>query len=143
MSAQAPTPALLPDEDHILAYVHQERLKLYSKLTSTAVGADGDVNDPKLATTILKDMSSDALGRKRIKVDEKIVDSGAAAAQILAHVLRGAAQHKPWVATQPTEREAPVLGSEVPRPLLVAGELDAVGGTQETYETFTARNSPK
>lgn len=130
---------VLVDEDDILAYTHQQRLHMLSKVIVNGALPE-DPAAQKVAVSLLKDMDAAALGRKRIKVEEKIADNQEAAAAVIAKVLGASASAKPYQlnATDVIARPAPELGAEVPPPRLVEGET-AVASTQDSFESFTAR----
>lgn len=130
----------LPDEDDVLAYTHQQRLHMLGQVLAQGKLPE-DPSMAKVAVSLLKDMDAAALGRKRIKVDEKIADTQEQAAGVIAKVLGAAALHKPYRiadAKDITPRPAPTLGSEIPPPRLVEGEMDEVT-SHESYESFVAR----
>lgn len=130
---------VLPIEDEVLAFTHQQRLLMFRDVIKEGKVPE-DPSMAKVAVSLLKDMDAAALGRKRIKVDEKIADTQSAAAGIIAHVLGAAAKAKPYRldATDVISRPAPELGAEVPPPRLVEGET-AVVSSQDCYESFMAR----
>jgi fructose-specific component phosphotransferase system IIB-like protein len=142
MSTEQKSPEL-ESEDSILAETHVHRKKIFQKITTAENGEFRLPEDPamvKAAISVLKDMDTAALGRKRIKVEEKAADLQGAASGIIAQVLQAAAAQKGLYRTdQPVAREVPALGSEVPTPPMVEGETAVVGGASETYETFLAR----
>lgn len=130
----------LPNEDEVLAFTHQQRLSMLGKVLKDGAVPE-DPSMAKVAVSLLKDMDAMALGRKRIKADEKIADSQEAAAGLISRVLTAAAATRPYQLRNPSDviaRPAPQLGSEVPPPLLVEGET-AVVSAPETYESFVAR----
>lgn len=138
MTSQVEVIPRLVDEDQILAEVHAYRKDIVRQLMP-----QGRLpSDPAEAGNVLKvldSMSKDALGRKRIKVEEKATDKMANASALIAEVLGAAAGKKPYVEANPVAREVPTLGSEVPAPPMVEGETAVVGGASESYETFVAR----
>ena len=61
----------LPEENSILALTHQIRLDVLQSMFGTDSKLPEDPGDRKTIVSILKDMDAQALGRMRIKVDEK------------------------------------------------------------------------
>jgi hypothetical protein len=142
MTTELPAKPVLEDEDSVLAFTHAERKKILKKMTTGEDGSFTLPEDPaekKAVISVLKDMDAAALGRKRIKVDERVADQTAGAAALIARVLGAASAAHPYRSQTPIAREAPVLGSEVPLPPMVEGEMAVVGGASETYDAFVAR----
>lgn len=137
MNDQVKAPAL-PNEDEVLAFTHEKRIEVLKMLMASGKLPE-DPAEKKLVVTLLKDMDGAALGRKRIKVDEKVASSQTEAAGLIARVLQAAARANPYHVIDAPSREVPVLGSEVPPPRVVEGEMAVVGGASESYETFVAR----
>ena len=107
----------------------------------TQHGIPGEAEDKKLLLQVLKDMDSQAINRKRIKVDEKSNANHEAAAAIIARVLnasRGNQQH----VIDGTYREIPILPTSIPEPILVTGETDTVI-IQRSYEEFVSGFGPE
>lgn len=137
-------PPVLVDEDIILAQTHRHRERIVQVMTTAQDGTFRLPEDPaekKIVVSVLKDMDAAALGRKRIKVEEKANDQLAGSSALIAKLLEQSAHrlagHK---VPAGASREAPVLGSEIPPPRLVEGETAAVGAS-ESYESFVARTS--
>lgn len=128
-------------DDLALNLTQQVRHQIIATMTHKGV----PVSDPEAMTILLKTMDGMdkvALGKKRIKVDEGTANAGqAAAAAIIARVLQAAsnASNKPYTSTVPVNREIPTLSLDVPRPMLVSGEID-IAPTQMTYDVFMAEN---
>jgi hypothetical protein len=124
-------------DDQILDYVHSQRKRIIEAVLPT-VGAV--TNDPKIlgiALQTLDGMSRDALGKKRLKVEEQGAATQEAAAALIATILRKASDVKPYEAETPQQRSAPVeLPSHFPPPVLVAGETATVA-PQGDYDSFT------
>ena len=133
--AEKPT---LEAEDDILAFTHQARKNIVGHLTKK--GVPDDVEQQRILLSTLKDMDQSALGRKKIKVEEKQNDNQAAAASLISELLLAATNRRTHNVIDVTpNREIPVLGSDVPPPVLVDGETSDVGSCQETFDSFTQR----
>lgn len=112
--------ATVMNDDEVLDFTQVHRRKLVEKLTETTPLPA----DPKEQATLLKaldGLDKAALGKKRIQVEEKGADAQAEAAKIMAHVLSGTAFNRKSD-TPNLSRKAPVLGSDVPEPILIEGE---------------------
>jgi hypothetical protein len=128
----------LEDEDAILAFTHSKRKDVVLKITTNGIPNDNET--VKMLLTTLSDMDKSALGRKRIKVEEKLNTDQAAAAGLIAKMLSASTmfQIKPGAVLK--DIPAPKLGNEIPEPILVEGET-STNTTNETFETFSARMS--
>lgn len=128
---------VLEDEDAILAQTHAVRKQVVGLLFK-----DGQLpvepDDRKLLMSTLKDMDSSALGRKRIKVEEKTNNNQEAAAGIIAQLLQQAAGKRSYQVDVPVDREIPTLGDDIPVPTLVDGET-STAYIQEDVNMFRNR----
>jgi len=124
-------------EDQILDYVHEQRKRIVDAVIPIASPV---TNDPKMlgiALQTLDGMSRDALGKKRIKVEEQTNASQEAATGLIATMLRRMGDIKPFQSATPQPRSAPVtLPSDLPPPVLVEGETATIAA-QSDYESFT------
>ena len=126
-------------DDQVLDFVQGKRREMVDKLTEQGVPTDKDGG--YLLLSALKDMSTTALGKKRIKTDEKIGANQAAAAGLIAQVLSKTRTLKPYeVDGGVADRVAPELGGDLPTPELIPGEMDT-NPPQLSYDTFMA-NQP-
>lgn len=136
-SSEIPELQLVP-EDQVLAFTQFKRQQIANQLL-----ADGKLpEDPKmakLALDVLDGMDRAALGRKRIKVEEKANQNQEQAAALIAEVLNKVGSYRAPALPQGTIIDVPKLGNDVPEPELVPGETSDIGSQSETYETFTAR----
>lgn len=141
MSAPAPVVEREGD-DEILAYSHQLRKKIVRDITDngTKVPLDDKVRMTALIQT-LDGMDRQALGNKRIKVEEKAGQSREQMAGTIAQLLQQVTGHRPFEVVEVEAREAPTLPAEVPPPRLAEGETATVA-PQQDYDTFMAQNSP-
>lgn len=122
-----------PNEDEVLAYVHQKRLAVVENITSK--GIPTDVDNVKLLLTALKDMDGQAIGRKRIKSEERNSDLNAQSAALIAKLLTTANFNLPRTNTLKDLNAVPVLPDTIKPPVLVHGEIDIVT-TDIGYEEF-------
>lgn len=126
----------LEPEDQILALTHNVRLQILDKMT--AKGLPEDPADRKVIVSVLKDMDAAAMGRKRIKVEEKQNNDQSAAAALIAMMMNGSAGRNPFKLDQPmANREAPLLPDTIPEPETVEGEM-ATTATNTNYDDFMA-----
>lgn len=128
-------PAIEQSEDSILTFTHMARMQAVAKLTETGIPTE----DPKKMgafLTTLADMDRAALGRKRLKTEEKLGNAQALAAGAIAEVLRKTNNGRIWEALEPVDRKAPTLGGDIPEPELVPGEIDTGTRRDVTYDSF-------
>lgn len=123
------------DDDSMLNVTQRLRMTMIRSHTSNGMMP----TDPETQTLLLKaaaDMDKVALGKKRIKADEKIADTQAQASAVLADVLR---QRRTLQAEATQEgiipKPEPKLGVEFARPHILEGQMDIAPGAQ-TVETF-------
>jgi hypothetical protein len=124
----------LENEDSILSFTHSKRKFIIESLLSE--GIPKETEDTKLLLSALKDMDMQALGRKRIKVDEKINDSNEKAASIISKLLTEISDIGTPVGMY--HNEIPKLPDSIPEPVLVLGEIE-IDAEQQTYEKFMAK----
>lgn len=134
-----PTALPLEPEDDILAFTHTKRKQIVNDLMKDGK-IPADQQDAKHLITVLADMDKAALGRKRIKVEERQNNNQEQMAGVVAMLLQRASGSAPYRAPIPVERTIPTLGAEIPDPVLVDGET-ATTATQQDYETFVAKSS--
>lgn len=132
-------------EDEVLQYTHGVRKAIVDKITDN--GQKIPAEDPKLLHTILATldgMDRSALGRKKIQSEEKLAGANQAmAAGIIATVLQqvGSGHNLPFTSAEGIERAIPVLGNDVPEPVLVDGEIDT-NAPQQSFESFQRKFEP-
>lgn len=130
----------LEEEDSIFAYTNERR----KHIVTTLMKEDMALKDPAYAKIVLQaldGLDKVALGRKRIKVDEKINTNQEMAAGLIARLLNSTAGSKLYETTMfDINRKPPTLGTEIPNPILVEGET-SVNALAITFETFIAGRS--
>lgn len=137
MSLQNPIQQTQDVDDQVLDFTQTKRREIVDKLTASGI----PVTDNEQMSTLLKTldgMDRVALGKKRIKADENIAGANqAAAAAVVAHLLQkaGNAGIAPFQSATLVDRVPPTLGADIPRPVLVEGEMDVVT-PQLSYDTF-------
>lgn len=123
-------------EEHDLNFVRSKRYEIVQVLCDDKTGkVPEDPEKLALMITTLKDMSKDSLTKLRIKSDEKIAQGSTAALQLAAQVLNSVRVTQPAL---PTTSVPVQLGSELPVPVILPGELDKVG-KNENFVSFTNR----
>ena len=135
---------VLPDEDDVLAFTHATRLDVLKQMFTGSNGQTKLPEDPadrKTIVSILKDMDGQALGRKRIKVEEKINSNQEQAAGLIAQVLNATAGHSAFRIQSRVPRAAPVLPDDIPNPVLVDGETETSTSSMN-YEDFVVAMAP-
>lgn len=135
MSENTAKPTTDLDDDLDLVYVRDIRKRITTKLMEKGLPEDSD--DRKLLVQMLDGISRDALTKKRIKSDAKSAGGLADAVGLVTEFLNRA---KPTAITPPANpaKPPPILGAELPRPNLVAGELSETV-SRETYYEFAQR----
>ena len=134
----SPPPAM--NEDEVLDYTHQKRVEIVNALTEKGVPKD----DPKVLGALLQTldgMDRSALGKKRIKVEEKANATQEQASGIIAQLLQKVTSANPYEVQNAPARIAPTLPAAVPPPSLVEGETATVA-PQQNYDSFVAQGAP-
>lgn len=130
------------DDDSILAHSHELRKRIVNTLTDD--GTKIPVADPRQMAALLQTldgMDRQALGNKRIKVEEQANKTQEQAAGLIAGLLQKVTSQKPFEAVGVVAREVPTLPADVPPPRLVEGETATVA-VQQDYDSFVAQTSP-
>jgi len=130
-------PPEIPTDEHIFAYTHHQRKRIIKSITKRGIPEDPEYQ--KVLLTTLKDMDTSALGRKRIKVDEKLTSSQTQAASIISDILNKMQGVKLHVSNANANTPAPVLPAHIPDPVLVPGETSTSSKLQ-SVEVFLAEN---
>lgn len=144
MSSQAAVVEREGDDD-ILAYSHRLRKKIVCDLTDN--GTKVPVGDKAQMTALIQTldgMDRQALGNKRIKVDEQANRTQEQSAAMIAQLLQKVTSRNPFEVLDVEAREVrptPQLPSNIPAPRLVEGETATVA-VQQDYDTFVAQTSP-
>jgi hypothetical protein len=131
------TAAVLEPEDQILAYTHTKRKEIVNALMKNGSIPD-DTGMARVLVSTLDGMDKAALGRKRVKLEERQTTNQEHAAGVIAHILGIAAQNRSSKVEHISNRQPPVLGAEVPEPVLVPGETSILPVSNLSYETFVA-----
>lgn len=139
-----PMPAVIVREsdDDILARSHELRKRIVCTLTKD--GTQIPVADPRQMQVLvqaLDGMDRQALGNKRIKLEEQVNKTQEEAAGLIGALLQRVTSQKPFEAIDVIAREAPTLPASVPPPRLVEGET-ATAAPQQDYDSFVAQTSP-
>lgn len=128
-------------DEAILDYTQQVRKQIVGQL----VKSNDNLADPKIVTTIgslLDGMDRQALGKMRIKVEEKQALNQEGMAANVAEILKQMGTGHSFQAPEPVARTIPVLGSDVPDPVLVEGEV-ATNPPQQDFDSFHAQFAPE
>jgi hypothetical protein len=132
---------VIENEDQVLNYTQRKRQQIVTQM----MGAKGEKlkdlerGDKMVLLQALDGMDRSALGKKRLKTDEKIGASQAAAAALIAKVLTAPGINQAGMASGITRASVPVLPAEVPDPVLVPGEI-ATDAPQMDVDTFMAQS---
>jgi hypothetical protein len=138
MSEQVVTPGM--NEDEVLAYTQNLRVRIIKEVTKGGVVPD-DRSAQSLLMNQLDSLERTALTSKRIKADEAAAETGAGAAALIAKLLSQAGSGRREETDIIEARVVPVLGSDVPEPVLVPGETEIAPG-QLDYDSFMAKHAP-
>lgn len=124
-------------EDQVLALTQGIRVGIVRTLTTKAAitgGLPGDSEDRDALFKSLEGLDKSALTRKRIKADQEQATGVTHAVGLISQLLRQAKSNYGNTIDDAT-REIPVLGNQVPEPVLVQGELDQAPA-QLDYDSF-------
>lgn len=141
--SSTPEPVVRESDDEILTHSHELRKRIVNKLTNngTAIPVDDRAQMTALIQT-LDGMDRQALGNKRIKVEEQANRTQEQAASTIASLLQAVTAQRPFEQAIPVvAREVPTLPATVPPPQLVEGET-AVTAQQHDYDSFQRLISP-
>lgn len=121
VSAMPDLPVL--DDDAVLAYTQNTRRKIVQVLTKDTA----TMQDPKMANVLLSTLDGldrQALGQKRIRVEEKANETMDGMSGLVAQMLRQASTPEFFKApTDGSTRPAPVVEGELSDDDVVAGEM--------------------
>lgn len=126
-------------EDAVLEYTQKVRQGIVSSLIQNGF-VPGDNSDRNMLLSALDGLDRQALTNKRIKADQENARGMNNAAGLVAQVLAAVGRSSREIVV--VNRDAPVLGSEIPEPQLVPGELDQ-NPEQMNYESFIASRPAK
>lgn len=120
-------PSIVNDEDEVLNYTQGLRRQFVDKVTGNGANIPTDVDGANLMLNALNDMDRQALGRKRLKVDQNLGDAMKQGAAIIAGVFdRMAGKGNPFEGTGRPIGVLPDHPTELAAITLVPGELDEV-----------------
>lgn len=127
-------------EDQDMDFSNGVRKQLIGKIIEKGIPVD-DTKQCGILLQALDGIDRQALGKKRIKVEEDAGKSAAGMASAIADLLRqqqtGITASQAPVGSKPP----PMLGSEVPPPVLIEGETSVVA-SQLDYDSFTSKMIP-
>lgn len=133
-----PLPAVITD-DAVMDYTQQKRMQIIEALTR-----DNKLpEDVKEQTTLMKaldGLDKQAMGKKRLIVEDKKADNEKEAAALVNAALRMmSSQRLAHVDVIDVESvEIPTLPDHIPPPVLAPGETDATS-KPETFDSFMAQ----
>lgn len=128
-------------DDAVIDFVQNQRRALVDEMHKA--GLPNNTEDRNVYLKALSDMSSTAIGRKRIKVDQEVGMSQAGAAALIGEILVGTRGQRIYEAEAEVVSIVPPELSEdvVPTPELVPGELDWNPPALE-FDKFMADTAP-
>lgn len=132
---------VIDGEDNVLTYTQKKRQQLVTQM----MGEDGEKlanlekGDKMVVLAALDGMDRAALGRKRLKTDEKTAASQAAAAALIAQVLQAPGALQAGLVIDGIARPVPQLPTSIPEPEVVPGEMDS-DAAQMDFDTFMAQS---
>jgi len=129
-------------DDQVLVYTQHTRKQIVQTLMKNNQ-VPTDRSEQSLLVAALDGMDRAALGNKRIKADEKTAQGISGAASVVANLLNqiGSMTKQSLVIDNLVPVEPPLLGREIPDPVLVPGELDT-NCPQLDYASFVSQNNP-
>lgn len=133
---------VVDSDEEVLGFTQRKRREIVGKMMST----EEYLQDAKFINAlggVLDGMDRQTLTRMKIRVEERQVNNQEGMAVNVAEILKqmGSGGHS-FQAPQPIVRPIPVLGSEVPDPVLLEGETSTIA-VQQDYETFHAKFAPQ
>ena len=126
----------IDQNDLDLEYVRQKRKEIINSLTAN--GVPGDNDKVQILLGALSDMDRTSLSKKKIKVDKDVGNNQAQAMELIATMFSDTRIKKYGVSDSLTNRELPLLGNDIPEPILVEGETSQQAEL-ENYDSFMAR----
>ena len=125
---------ILDSEESVLSYTHAKRLFIVESMLHEGQLPE-DPAEKKVLLNALDGMDKMAIGRMRIKIDEKANKNMGQAAALVAQLLSSGNIAHMYNVPNGTNRDAPLLGSDVPAPDIVNGET-AINPLGTNYEEF-------
>lgn len=122
--------------DKVMSQTQQMRLRIINKLTESARGLPEDVKEQVTLLKAIDGLDKAATTRSRLKIEAEAAKSGAEEARNTAQILRELKGQMFAQSPMGGRREEPVLGSDIPDPILKPGETD-IGVSGMTYDAFT------
>lgn len=119
-----------------LEYTKAVRKRIVGKLTEKDIPSDPD--ELRILLTTLTDLDRSSLGKMKVKSDDKntsdSINSQAAIAKLLMQM-----EPSKIASRGRSDRQIPILGADVERPVLIEGEI-AIGTQNGCYEEFAKKN---
>ncbi len=135
MSSLPMTPEDVNQEEYDLNFVRGKHYDIVKALHNDKGEIPDDTEKLSLMISTLKDMSKNSLTKMRIKSDEKIAQGNTATLQMATQILASVRVTQPAL---PDTKQVIELGSELPVPKILPGELDKEG-KPENFLSFTSR----
>lgn len=127
-------------EEEDLDYARNLRKAFIGKMVEKGAAPE-DRGDKAILLSALKDIDSAALGRMRIKAEEKASKDGADSAALVAEMLKQVSSSM-GVSQALVRREKPVaLPDDIAPPELKPGEVE-IGSINTTYDDFMSKMKP-
>jgi len=128
-------------DDAVLDYTQGVLRDLAEDILKKGMAEVGD-DDKKVLLVALRDMAGTAIGRKRIKVEERVADTAEGTAGLIAQILHDSTLMNHFRADPKdiTPRAKVVLGSDIPEPTFLPGEMD-IQTAQQDVDSFMARTA--
>lgn len=126
-------------DDEVLDYTQGILRGLTEDILKEGIDKVGE-DDRKMLLVALKDMSGTALGRKRIKVEERVADSAEGASAVIAEILRFGNMHQHFEMKEVGPKREVKLGADIPEPTFLPGETD-INAPQQDVESFMQRTA--
>jgi hypothetical protein len=131
---------VIESDDQVLSYTQRKRQQIVTEM----MGTNGEKlknlerGDKMVLLQALDGLDRSALGKKRLKTDEKTAASAQAAAALIAKVLTAPGVSQAGTANVP-RAAIPSLPTDIPDPMLVPGEI-ATDAPQMDVDTFMAQS---
>lgn len=128
-------------EDLDLEFTRAKRKEIVEALTPKGK-VPTDLKEISTILNALDGMDRASLSKKKIKSDEGIGDKNLQAVEVLSRIFTDPRLKGIGSAPADPNRVIPTLSDDLVLPMIMPGELDQIGPT-ENYESFMARVAPK
>lgn len=133
-----PPPPPVATDDAVMDFTQQKRMQIVQALTAGNKLPE-DVKEQATLLKALDGLDKQAMGKKRLIVEDKKADNEKEAAALVNAALKAMSAHR--IVLDPSAGppgEPPTLPEHIPTPVLTPGETDATS-KPETFDSFMAQ----